>query len=39
MFDGEGATFQLAIADLARKLDRIATQDMSGRLEKPSIER
>jgi hypothetical protein len=26
VFDGEGATFHLAIADLARKLERIASQ-------------
>jgi hypothetical protein len=29
VFDGEGATFQLAIADLARKLERIAAQDIN----------
>jgi hypothetical protein len=27
-FSGEGATFQVAIADLARKLDRIPAQDI-----------
>jgi hypothetical protein len=28
IFDGEGATFQLAIADLAKKLDRITNQQI-----------